>query len=320
MRGFLWRVAATALAAISTPWPSVSQTQTAIDARSPEVPINYADWIRPYQTQELKAWFGDQPGEVKLVVTTIEGDDKKAERQIFDLGYSVKYGCAVSTDGRVSYFSHTSMGSKGSGFGRILEADQKRLDGLTANLPDDGSRLPPPRRRLVIQAATPSGVIARVYDRANAPDSILEILRLAQSNIRSFVLSLPADKQWKVGEHGALAATADGRGLIAAEKIGPFRFWDPDSHAMLQEIARTEIPFAGRYNFPVAVAGMRFNPDGSMVAVEGDYTIDLRDAVSLKGLVHFQEMKTDSRYTDCSILNSHRTTVICSFRATSRLC
>jgi len=288
-------------AILNTHLPSASQTKVTDNSRASQLRrTDYSDWMREYQTQRLAARFGNEPGVVKLLVTAIEGDNPESQetasgpaRTLFQRGYSIKYGCAISTDGRVSFFSHTALGSKTSGYPGISEAAQERLDALIAGLPDDFSRLPPPGRRLVLQASSPNGVVARVYDRANAPEQVLEILRLTKCSIKSVVLTLKPTNEWKIGVHGALTATVDGRTLITSAGAGPFRFWDADSHALLREIPESPMPLAPGWTGSVGAAGLRLSPDGSLLAVEGNFMIDLRDAETLKGLRRLEEWKNE---------------------------
>ena len=195
------------LAFVCSPSLSAPQGQAGADARASQMRRAYAVWMRPYQTGPLWARFGDEPGEVKLIVTAIEGDDPNSKNRLaFPFrGFRVKYGCAVSTDGRLSDFSLDALGEKGGGYPRLAEGDRQKLDALLADLPDDHSVLPPPDRRLVLQVAAANQVIARVYDRANAPESILEILRLTRSRIRSWVLTFPPNDQVRASadEHAA---------------------------------------------------------------------------------------------------------------------
>jgi WD40 repeat protein len=52
------------------------------------------------------------------------------------------------------------------------------LTSLRGHMPDDYSRLPPRGRRVVLQLSRGSEILARVYDRADMPDRVVEILGL----------------------------------------------------------------------------------------------------------------------------------------------
>jgi WD40 repeat protein len=51
--------------------------------------------------------------------------------------------------------------------------------------------------------------LARVYDRANVPDSVLEILRLSHSEIRPITLDFPPQKKWPVAKLSKTGIPAD---------------------------------------------------------------------------------------------------------------
>ena len=119
MNGALW-LAVPTFAMMCTPAISAPQAQA-----------DYAAWVRPYQAGALKASFGEEPGGVKLVITAIEGDDRKPDdrsRDFSGLGYKIKSGCSVSTDGRLSYFSYTAMSAKGGGYPGMPEAGTVPVD------------------------------------------------------------------------------------------------------------------------------------------------------------------------------------------------
>ena len=146
------------------------------------------------------------------------------------------------------------MGSKGSGYPTIPDADQKRLDKLLLKLPDDGGRLPPPGRRVVLQV--PEGVHCRVrvYDRAHAPDEVLEILRLSLSGIRSWVPKIKSESEIQIGGHahyGILALTPGGQLVHANSDKWFTSFWDPVTHESV------------KYAIFMIPDQIQFSPDGS---------------------------------------------------------
>jgi hypothetical protein len=254
-------------------------------AQESNVAGDYATWIRPYEKRPLEAGlaFGKEPSPPsKLIITAIEGDEPRPPDPpgVFHVGRSdFRYGCRVSIDGRVSYFSIGAMDSKGSGYNQIPDADQKRLDGLLASLPNDYSRLPPPNRRLVVQASIGKQEITRVYDRANAPDQVLEILRLTQSQIPSWVLSFEPESHWSAqarSTFGALAQSAGGL-IVSGGDDGPFKFWDPDTRGLLTEVPNTTFVI-DQMEMPHTTRGLAFSPSGFVAAVEGLGFIDVRDA------------------------------------------
>jgi WD40 repeat protein len=281
------------LAIVCTPLLSAPQTQTESDALSKQRRTEYESWIQSYRAGPLRANFGDQKSEVKLVITAIEGDERKPDdppRSLFRPSHEINYGCSVSTDGRLSFFSYTAIGRKSSGYPTMPEADLKRLNQLLADLPDDFSQLPPPDRRIVLQVSVADQVIARVYDRANTPEKILEILRLTRSQIKSWVLKFQPQSQWTAEEPnnhgaGALALSPDGRQVISAGVSGTFPFWDPDSSEMLSEVPRSAIGTIG----PSIITRLTLSADGSVAAVERWGEIDLLDTRTWRGIRKFSE-------------------------------
>src|SRR5436309_62039 len=59
-----------------------------------------------------------------------------------------------------------------------------------------------PRTDQSLEAPRQTEVGARVYDRANAPDAVLEILRLSHSGVRPLTLDFSPQKKWPLSELG----------------------------------------------------------------------------------------------------------------------
>jgi WD40 repeat protein len=164
----------------------------------------YESWIRGYRVGPLRGALGIQQHEIKLVITVIEGDDVETDAKtaaIFGPSYRIAFhGCAVAIDGTVSTFRRGSFGVQGGGLDQLTEDELERLNHLIGQLPDDNSKLPPVGHRIVLQIATGSEILARVYDLANAPETVLEILRLSHSGIRPLTLDFPLQKKWPLSE------------------------------------------------------------------------------------------------------------------------
>lgn len=233
-------------------------------------PSEYQEWSHRYATRPISDKFGDATSPVKLVLTAVEGDEQKPDEPHAYDSKVISYGCLVSTGGRVSYFHHSALAEKGGGYPQLPEADLTRLDQLLAQLPDDGSRLPPAGRRLLVQVADTDHFRARVYDRADAPAEILEILRLTGSRIRSWLPLFPPVSQWTAHatDDGALCLSPDQRLIISTALHGPLKFWDPDSHEKVNEVATPH---------DVPATGLTLSPDGSVAALEGWGEISLLD-------------------------------------------
>jgi hypothetical protein len=173
----------------------------------------YESWIRGYRVGPLRGALGIQQHEIKLVITVIEGDDVEPDAKtaaIFGPSYRIAFhGCAVAIDGTVSTFRRGSFGVQGGGLDQLTEDELERLNHLIGQLPDDNSKLPPVGHRIVLQIATGSEILARVYDLANAPETVLEILRVSHSEIRPITLGFPPQKKWPVAELSKTGIPAD---------------------------------------------------------------------------------------------------------------
>jgi hypothetical protein len=233
----------------------------------------YDQWAKRYVTDGTAGWF---PGAsdtskyvrvpLKLVITAIEGDDPQSRAQdnpqsrAQDMKCS--YGCQLAADGRVAHFYHDAFGHKGGGYPLLSDSDRIQLDQLIAKLPNDGARLPPPNRRLVLQIPEGDHFRVCVYDRANAPDDVLTILRLSRSGIRSWVPAFKPDTTIDVEGYqcdGILALTHD-RELLFAVMHDRLRFLDVTTH---KEIRALPLP-AG-----IIPQNIKFSPDGSLAVITG---------------------------------------------------
>ena len=119
---------------------------------------------------------------LELAITFTSGDELVVDANKSAFGGPnypmMSMSFTVSTKGTVMMQRHTSMAIQGGGPYKLSDEKFKELGPLMADLPDDHSRLPPKGRRLVVQAVTPSGIVARVYDKANLPEGVLEMLRV----------------------------------------------------------------------------------------------------------------------------------------------
>ena len=239
-------------------------------------------------------WFPGPKVPLKLIVTAIVGDDPQAHAKDplnFD---ESRCGCQVATDGRVYHFEIGPSGAKGGGYPTIAAADQKRLDTLLSKLPDDGCRLPPFDRRLVLQVPEGDHCQAKVYDRADAPDEVCEILRLSLSRIRSWVLEFKSERDVNAdgdrSEVRMLAATSsrqlvtavanglpddalahirtpNGKRAVVLLKGNTMALWDFEGHRQYAKLDEH-----------VRIREVAFSPDQSMVAIstgnDGGWEID----------------------------------------------
>ena len=190
------------LTAICCLRPTRSSEQSAKDTDSQH--LVYESWIHDYRVGPLRGALGIEQREIKLVITVVEGDDLETDSKaaaIFGPSYRTSfYGCAVSIDGTISHFHRSSGGVKGGGVTTLMKDEFERLNELVGQLPEDNSKLPPVGHRIVLQVTVGSEVLARVYDRANAPETVLEILRLSHSGLRPLTRDFPPQKKWPLSE------------------------------------------------------------------------------------------------------------------------
>lgn len=264
-------------------WPDAVR----IGLRQGLSPAQYENWVRRYTSQPLTLNFRGEEIRLRLVITVIEGDEEiSSQREPSILttlnDRKVEYGCQIFADGRISYFYRNSMGVKGSGYPTIPEGELERMDNLLSKLPDDGARLPPAGRRLVVQAPDGDRWRTRVYDRANSPAEILELLRLSRSGIRSWVPPFQPASEWAARDsHSdvALCISPDGKQIISSSGQGPLRFWDPEKREVVKEVSIPQ---------DISVSGLSLSPDGAFAAIQG------------WGDVHLLETKTWRRVQDFS--------------------
>lgn len=226
----------------------------------------YQMWVERLARPTLERRSTDgASSQLKMVITEVTGEERQeVEDQPEFLGSGIVIaGIEVTNDGNVHRFLHSDFGTKGSSGGDpIREADRKRLDELLAELPDDGSLLPPAGRRMIVQAIVGDHSVVRVYDRANASDVVWEIVRLSRSGITSWLPEFQPQSEIDVAGHnhgGLLRLSPDGTQILFASANGPLQFWEPTTHEFLAEIRSPGIRWED----------VAFSPDGTLAAAVG---------------------------------------------------
>jgi len=265
-------------------WPDAARSARHQDPSRAQ----YENWVRPYTSRPLTLNFRGEVVRLRLIITAVEGDEETSSQREPSIltalnDRTVAYGCYIFADGRVSYFYSSSMGVKGGGYPTLPKGELERLDKLLAKLPDDGARLPPAGRRLVVQTPDGNRWRARIYDRADAPADILGILRMSRSGIRSWVPQFQPASEWPAHDsHNdvALCISPDGKQIISSSRQGPLRFWDPDTREVVKEIS---IP---QY---ISVEGLSSSPDGAFAAIRGWGDVHLLDTKTWRRAQDFSE-------------------------------
>lgn len=149
--------------------------------RTGDSQADYQSWIRDYRSGPLPGNLLDHH-QIQLAVTVLDGDDlQPATNYPFSCG--VTTSISIGSNGTISWSRRTPDAFQGGGPSTLSAKDLRILQPLLAKLsahpPEDDSRLPPPGRRVVLQVSRKREVVARVYDRADIPESVLEILGLA---------------------------------------------------------------------------------------------------------------------------------------------
>lgn len=241
--------------------------------KSPGTQSGYEEWVKPYEQCSTAVSFSGDATRPKLIISVVTEREPGANEKnsaLLGNGKSTS-GLIISNDGKVEYFSWSPFGIKGGCCSQIDKDGLERLDALLSSLPGDHSRLPPNGRRLVLQIPSGNKYDVRVYDLANAPDTVLELLRLTKSGFRSYVLWFTPETEWAAwenGVNGGLAVTSDGEQIISSGLNGPIKIWDSDSHTLLREAAKPQnVPFDG----------LILSPDDSTAVIEGWGVIGLLD-------------------------------------------
>ncbi len=215
--------------------------------------------LRPFTTATIDRRFGDTVRPVKLILTGY----KEEKPNTLNGDFPTSFGCEVSADGMIHYFHRSSSSIKGSGYPKLGVAEAQRLNGLLEKLPPSSASLPELNRRLIVQVANDGKYDARVYDRADLPNGILELVRITGTKIRPWMPSLKPSTEVEVDRHddNAVALSPDGQTIVWAASHGDLKFFSSDTGKLLDE--RKNI----FRNIPVTA--LTFSPDGKVAIVQG---------------------------------------------------
>jgi hypothetical protein len=247
---------------------------------------DYETWISDYKARngplkltedDLRPLSGNLNREpIELAITVIDGDNLESDNK-FTIPCGMRTSMFVFARGTVSWQRITPRAIQGGGPSKLAPEDLKvmrsLIAGLRERLPDDYSELPPPGRRLVLQVWKKNrGPVAGVYDRANLPDSILEILGLTGATTGPMTMNFPPTA---TGTEGELRIPTD---TIGIRKTHPR---DPVTRALRADtvtlaisrdrsfVVERYLPFEGR----LVVTDTR---KSAVVLEKPDYLVDRR--------------------------------------------
>lgn len=130
--------------------------------------------------------FGKSPIELTISATEFNDQPVDARRAAFpDFCFSntLWVGTQVSTTGEVASFADGEGSDRGGGGGKLAPEAFARLESLIDHLPDDHQLVPPALRRVTVELEKNGATTVRLYDDANLPDEILEMIRITGARI-----------------------------------------------------------------------------------------------------------------------------------------
>ncbi|MEA3208624.1 MAG: hypothetical protein QOE70_1681 [Chthoniobacter sp.] len=237
--------------------------------------ITYDEWVQSYADtpgfamRRLSTAEPSPPAWVTLFA--VEEEDREASpdtRGFFSANFR---GCELTTTGALHSFRINSGGIQG-GRSDASATLRDRVRSLLPRLPEDGKRLPPAGRCLVVRIEDAKGVQVHLYDRANAPEPVLELLRATKADIEIWTPRISPLRKIRVHDDqndGLLAVSPDRRKVVAAGWQGPLRVWNAGTFEW-----ERDIDLGGN----IMPTGLTFSPDGRIAVVEAPHMCHVFDA------------------------------------------
>ncbi len=138
----------------------------------------YADYSSYYTPRDQASYFNptnDCKRKIKLSL------------MYFTEGCKRVIGCYVSVSNEIADFSFSFLGGKGGGYPKIDDINARKLDKILSSLSPEPKR-PSKSRRVLVSVPDGNSWNTRIYDRANMPEDILELSRIAKWSIPSFCI------------------------------------------------------------------------------------------------------------------------------------
>lgn len=198
----------------------------------------------------------------------------KLKYSAFEPDCRTRHQFKVSETNQVAGHSFSDGGTRGFGRYQIEPAQAALLDGLLLDLPAEPPP-PPGDRRLLLGLPRGDSWKTYVYDRADLPERVLEILRLTGGFIMPWVLNFQPQKilmpPTRLGYDAAIALSPDGRTLVFGGWYEALTVLDVETRRPLRSIPATS---------KLALRALAFSPDGRYLAADERWKIMILDARS----------------------------------------
>lgn len=167
--------------------------ESKLDPGEAKARAEYARYVEPYRKMaHTNGWFGPGPMGLSLLAAIVEGETEESapaptnNLEILRGQFRLTRNTAcVCTNGAIMLEAWNSS-SVGGYFGRRLSNWElnTRLSRLLAQLRDDGGRLPPVGKRVILQVPDGDAWRVRVYNGSNAPTEVQQVLQLIGLKLR----------------------------------------------------------------------------------------------------------------------------------------
>jgi hypothetical protein len=223
---------------------------------------------------------GDAP--VELTIMALEFNDepvdpKTAAAPDFCFWHVLGVGVQVTTSGKRYEFANGEGSLRGGGGGKLLPEILARLQALMDKLPDDHRRVPPLTRQINVEVERNGSAIVRLYDSANLPDEILEMLRLTGARIKVVTPVLMPDRVVPPDEaahlnlpvhqpNGNQTVSPDGKIGVSNDQARTLTVYEPGKWPQPYKTIRT-IPEFWQPQYGDYGVDSEFSPDGRFLLV-----------------------------------------------------